>query len=298
MKTHGNSQESPPATNPANSPTRHLREAEANSLNRKLIRSGNKCAPTPRPKLPRWRQTDREPDDSPPAANPANSPTCHFREAEANLPNRKPIRTRNKSAPTTRPKLLHRRQYGRVFKFEAQCRATYTLFTVRNEHPLVARLRAVYGGSISRINLYDANASRQHANSARYTYRFLMRVDGRRIQVYFGEELACIRLTGNFALTILTVNSADYFGQTKNAGTVHIGPAKLVVFCTGGNLTGIHKRILDSKEMRTLAAFHSFRKGEAIHFYRDALRLYLRNEDVNAAIIRMLNAVAKAVPSA
>jgi hypothetical protein len=169
---------------------------------------------------------------------------------------------------------------------------------VRNDLPLVARLRAVYGGSVSRIDLYDANASRQRADSTRYTNRFLMKVDGRRIQVYFGEELACIRLSGNFDGPIFTVNAPDYFGRTKNAGKVQIGPDRLILFSPDGNITDIQKRILDSKEMRTLVAFHSFRKGEAIHLYRNGLCLYLRNEDVNAALIRMLNAVAIAVASA
>jgi hypothetical protein len=125
-----------------------------------------------------------------------------------------------------------------------------------------------------------------------------MKVDGRRIQVYFGEELACIRLSGNFDTPIFTVNAPDYFGQTKNAGKVQIGPEKLMLFSTDGNITGIQKRILDSQAMRTLVAFHSFRKGEAIHFYGNGICLYLRNEDVNAALIRMLNAVAYAAPSA
>lgn len=159
-------------------------------------------------------------------------------------------------------------------------------------------MRAVYGGSVSRINLYDANASRQRAKSVRYTSRFLTRVEGRRTQVYFGEELACVHLSGVFDLPIFTLNEPSHTGhQSKNAGAVQIGPEKLTVFTEGGDMIGIQKQILDSKEMRTLLAFHSFREGEAIHFYRNSLCLYLRTEDVTAALMRMLNAVANALPS-
>lgn len=175
----------------------------------------------------------------------------------------------------------------------------YILLPVRNDPPLVARLRAVYGGSLSRINLHDANASRQRANSTSYTSRFLTKVDGRRTQVYFGEELACIQLSGDFDLPLLTLNAPDHIGfRTKHAGTVHIGLEKLNVFSENGDLSDKQKQVLDSKQMRTLLAFHSFREGEAIHFFRNGLCLYLRAEDVTAALIRMLSAVANALPTA
>jgi hypothetical protein len=64
-------------------------------------------------------------------------------------------------------------------------------------------------------------------------------VDGRRIRVYFGRELACIQLSGNFDGPPFTVNAPDYFGKTTVAGTVQIGPEKLTVFSTDGNITGI-----------------------------------------------------------
>ena len=60
--------------------------------------------------------------------------------------------------------------------------------------------------------------------------------------------------------------------------------------------TEAQQRVLDSKEMRTLVAFHGFREGEAIHFYRNVLVLYARNDDVTVELVSMVSAVANVVP--
>jgi hypothetical protein len=170
---------------------------------------------------------------------------------------------------------------------------------VRNDHSAVARLRVAYGGRRSRINLFDANARRQHASSTGYTDCVAIKIGSRRTKVYLGEELACISTLGNFDLPLLTVNAPDRMGfRSKEAGTVRIGPEKLTLFTEDGSIADIHKRVLDSKEMRTIIAFHSFREGEAIHFYRNGILLYARKDDVNTELIGMLNALANILPPA
>jgi hypothetical protein len=167
---------------------------------------------------------------------------------------------------------------------------------VRIDHPVVARLRAAYGGKPTRVRTFDANARRQRvsieSNSA-YSIRVAMTIGGRKIEVFVGDELACISVFGDFDMARFTLNAPDLIGfRSRSVGIVQIGPEKLPVFTEDGSISGIQKRVLDPKEMRTLVAFHSFREGEAIHFYRNGILLYARNEDVTEELILMLNALA------
>lgn len=124
-----------------------------------------------------------------------------------------------------------------------------------------------------------------------------MTVEGRKIHVYIGDELACISVFGEFDVPRFTVNAPDRAGfKSQRAGNVRIGVEKATIYTEDGTITEMQKRILDSKEMRSLVAFHRFREGEAIHFYRNVLVLYARNDDMTVELVAMVSAVAKAVP--
>jgi hypothetical protein len=184
---------------------------------------------------------------------------------------------------------------------QVQLRRVYIIFCVRIDHPVAARLRVAFGGKAGRIKLFDANARRQRvsmATSTAYTICVAITVGGRRIKVFAGDELACVSLSGDFDVARFSLNAPDRIGhRSQRAGTVRIGPEKLDVFTEAGSITGMQKRVLDSKEMRTLIAFHSFREGEAIHLYRNGVLLYARNEDITPDLIGMLNALANVLPN-
>jgi hypothetical protein len=176
----------------------------------------------------------------------------------------------------------------------------YIIFSVRIDHPVVAKLRDELGGRPRRIRMCDANAQRQKvsiAANAAYTIRVAVKVRDRRIDVWVGQELACISLAGDFDVPLFTLNAPDRIGfRSAMAGSVRIGLEKLPVFTQDGRVAAVQKNILDSREVRTLVAFHPFRKGEAIHFYRNGMTLYARNEDVTSELIDMIIAVADVVP--
>jgi hypothetical protein len=171
---------------------------------------------------------------------------------------------------------------------------------VRIDHPVVARLRAAFGGKPRRITLNDANTRRQRvsdASNTAYTIRISGKVGERRIKVSVGEELACISLAGDFEVPLFTLNAPDRMGfRSQRAGNVRIGLEKMPVFTQDGRVAAVQRNVLDSREMRTLVAFHPFREGEAIHFYRNGINLYTRNEDVTAELIGMVRAVADILP--
>jgi hypothetical protein len=124
-----------------------------------------------------------------------------------------------------------------------------------------------------------------------------VKVGGKRIKVKVGEELACISLAGEFDVSLFTVNAPGRIGfRSMMAGNVRIGLERLPVFTQDGRVVAAQKKILDSREMRTLVAFHQFREGEAIHFYRNGILLYARNEDVTSELIGMIIAVGDALP--
>ena len=179
-------------------------------------------------------------------------------------------------------------------------RARYTISLVKIENPVVARLRSAYRARTSRVEHRDANARRQLASADTdfaYSIRVAMTVEGRKVHVYVGRELARISVFGEFEVPLFTLNAADRAGfKSQRAGSVRIGVETATVYTTDGTITEVQKRVLDSKEMRTLVAFRRFREGEAIHFYRNVLVLYARNDDVTVELVAMVSALANAVP--
>jgi len=114
--------------------------------------------------------------------------------------------------------------------------------------------------------------------------------------VEVGEELACVSVRGEFDVPLFTLNAPDRMGfRSKMAGNVGFGLEKLLMFTKDGRVATIQKSILDSREMRTLIALHPFREGEAMHFYRNAINLYARNEDITVDFIGMVSAVADVI---
>ena len=69
------------------------------------------------------------------------------------------------------------------------------------------------------------------------------------------------------------------------------------MFTEDGTLADAHQRVLSSEEMRTLVTSHFFRSGEAMHFYRNVLVLYARNEDITPELVAKVNRVASIVPT-
>jgi hypothetical protein len=175
------------------------------------------------------------------------------------------------------------------------------ILPVRIDHPVAARLRVAYGGKPRRVKVFDANTRRQRVEtttSTAFTICVAMAVGGRKIKVLAGDELACISVHGDFDVTRFSLNEPNWIGhRSLRAGTVRIGPEKLDVFTEEGTITDTQKGVLNSKEMRTLIAFHSFREGESIHFYRNGVLLYARNEDVTTELIAMLCALTNSLPS-
>jgi hypothetical protein len=110
--------------------------------------------------------------------------------------------------------------------------------------------------------------------------------------------LACISVFAEFDVPRFTVNAADRCGfKSQRAGNVQIGPMTVEVFTEDGTLAEVQKHVLDSGEMRTFVTSHAFRSGEAMHFYRNALVLYARNEDIAPELVAKVNMVANIVPT-
>ena len=172
---------------------------------------------------------------------------------------------------------------------------------MRIKHPIAEKLRRAYGARTSRIDLRDANAGRQPVSagtSSTYSIRVAMMVEDRKTQVHIGEELACISVFAEFDVPRFTVNAADRCGfKSQIAGNVQIGAATVEVYTEDGTLAEVHKRVLNSEEVRTLVTSHPFRSGEAMHFYRNALVLYARNEDMTPELVATVNLVANIVPT-
>jgi hypothetical protein len=168
------------------------------------------------------------------------------------------------------------------------------------DHPEIAKLKAAYRCKVSQITLRDANADRQSVSiptGSAYAIRLAIKLGGRKTEVYVGDELACISTFGDFDLPRFTVNAPDRCGfRSESAGTVRVGVDKLAIFTEDGDISDVQSRVLDSQKMRTLIAFHSFREGEAIHFYRNCVVLYARKEDATPELIELMNALANALP--
>jgi hypothetical protein len=172
---------------------------------------------------------------------------------------------------------------------------------VRIKHPVAEELRRAFGARTSRIDLRDVNAGRQlvsAATNSAYSIRVAMIVADRKTQVYIGKELACISVFAKFDVPRFTVNAADRCGfKSQRAGNVQIGAVTVEVYTEEGTLAEVQKHVLNSEEMRTLVASHTFRSGEAMHFYRNVLVLYARNEDITPELVAKVNMVANIVPT-
>ncbi len=115
--------------------------------------------------------------------------------------------------------------------------------------------------------------------------------------MYVEEELACISVFAEFDAPRFTVNAADRSGfKSQRAGNVRIGAVTMEVYTEDGTIAEVQKRVLNSKEMRALVAFHPFRDGEAMHLYRNVLVLYARVDDVTPELVATVSAVANTVP--
>jgi hypothetical protein len=132
------------------------------------------------------------------------------------------------------------------------------------DHPEITKLKSAYGRRILKTTLRDANADRQHVSvptRSAYAIRLALKLDGRKTEVCIGNELARISTFGEFALPRITVNDSDRCGfRSKRAGTVRIGADMLALFTEDRSISDVQSCVLDSKEMRTLIAFHSFRR--------------------------------------
>ncbi len=69
------------------------------------------------------------------------------------------------------------------------------------------------------------------------------------------------------------------------------------VFTKDGVVTSSQNQILCSIELADLISTHPFRKGEALHFYRNALILYARDEDLSSLLVRRMVALAEVIPA-
>jgi hypothetical protein len=162
-------------------------------------------------------------------------------------------------------------------------------------------LRAQFGGRSSSVQLRDANARRQEASTETcfiYTSRLVFVEGGKRIEVFASGELACISILGEFDVPLFTVNSPDRGGFTTfSIGQAMIGSSDYEVFTKDGNATNSQNRLLRSVELADLVSVHPFRRGEALHFYRNCLILYARVEDLSTVLVRRMVALAEVIPA-
>lgn len=162
-------------------------------------------------------------------------------------------------------------------------------------------LKSQFGGRISSVQMRDANAKRQEASGETgfiYTSRLVFAERGRRIEIFASGELACISIPGEFDVPLFTVNSQDRGGFTSfSIGKVRIGSSDYEVFTKDGVATNSQNRLLHSVELAELISVHSFRRGEALHFYRNCLVLYARREDLSSVLVRRMVALAEVIPT-
>lgn len=162
-------------------------------------------------------------------------------------------------------------------------------------------LKSELGGRISSVQMRDANARRQEASRETgfiYTSRLGFAERGKRIEVFASGELACISIPGEFNVPFFTINSQDQCGFTSfSVGKVRFGSFDYEVFTKDGVITNSQNRILRSVELADLIPIHPFRRGEALHFYRNCLVLYARPEDLSRVLVRRMVALAEVIPA-
>lgn len=147
----------------------------------------------------------------------------------------------------------------------------------------------------------DANARRQEIsaeNYAIYTSRLAFFQTGRRIEIVVSQELGRISVFGEFDVPFFTVNSKDQSGFTSfSIGRVQIGSVDYEVFTKDGIITSAQNRLLRSIELAELFSGHQFKRGEALHFYRNGLVLYARSEDMSGMLVHRMVALAEIIPT-
>jgi hypothetical protein len=162
-------------------------------------------------------------------------------------------------------------------------------------------LKSQFGGRVSSVQMRDANAERQELSRETgpiYTSRLVFRQAGRRIEIAANSEFGCVSISGDFDVPLLTVNGQDRCGFTSfSIGAVRIGSFDYEVFTKDGVATDSQNQLLHSSELAGLISIHPFRKGEALHFYRNRLILYVRREDLSAMLVRRMLALAEIIPA-
>lgn len=162
-------------------------------------------------------------------------------------------------------------------------------------------LKSEFGGRVSSVQMQDANARRQELSAetcATYTSRLTFAQTGRRVEVMASQELACVSVFGEFDVPLFTVNSQDRCGFTSfSIGKVGIGSFDYEVFTKDGVVTNSQNRLLRSVELADLISIHPFRRGEALHFYRNCLVLYVRAEDLSIELVRCMAALVEIIPA-
>ncbi len=165
----------------------------------------------------------------------------------------------------------------------------------------IKALKVHLGGRMSSVNSYDANAARQIASPQgerpMYTNRLVVSYASRKIQILANEELGCVSVSGDFDVSPFTINAGDRIGfKSVFAGDVRMGPREYAVFTKDGRLTASQRNTLHFAEVATLIRSHRFRTGEALHFYRNGLILYVRKEDLSSELVFLLLALANSMP--
>lgn len=161
-------------------------------------------------------------------------------------------------------------------------------------------LKSELGGRVSSVQVRDGNARRQEVSReicTIYTSRLVFAQTRRRIEIVASQELACVSLLGEFDVPLFTVNAQDQCGFTSfSVGKVGIGSFDYEVFTKDGVVTNSQNRLLRSVELADLISVHPFRRGEALHFYRNRLVLYVRVEDLSSALVDCMVALAEIIP--
>lgn len=163
-------------------------------------------------------------------------------------------------------------------------------------------IRSKLGGRVSSVNAYDANAARQIVSKFEAppadTSRLVVTIDARKINVFANEKLGSVCIGGNFELPNFTINAPDRMGfKSVSAGVFKIGASEYAVFTRNGSLAVSQVDILKLAELVKLTEYHRFRKGDALHFYRNGLILYVREEDLSSELVFLLLALAARIPA-
>ena len=161
-------------------------------------------------------------------------------------------------------------------------------------------LKSQFGGRVSSIQMQDANAKRQELSAEAdfiYTGRLRFKHAGSGVEIAANQELACVSISGEFDVPFFTVNSQDRCGfSSLSIGKVKIGSLEYEVFTKDGVVTDSQSQLLRSVELTDLISLHPFRRGEAVHFYRNSLILYARVKDLSAPLVHRIIALAEIIP--